>query len=179
MPHLGLLWTSGMGAVAVGIVSAKSPAWIGGRQGRADRRGSGMPDSVPAKVVRNAEAVSPVSKTGPCTSVRSAVNWPTLARGARVVVITWAGYDPMSVAIKYDLWRPGREDRDLRAVWEGETPDHLRDTFTAGRATHLLLTGALVNVDRADGGAGLPAVVKRRSCSPGTMKDGSSNAPGR
>src|SRR4051795_12365668 len=47
-----------------------------------------------------------------------------LPPGARVLVISGGSRDPMPFAIAYDLWRPGREDRDLRtAPWEGDAPE--------------------------------------------------------
>jgi hypothetical protein len=142
MPHLGLLGTL---AVAVGIVNAPRPVWIA-----EPLRVAAMVSVVafPLAVIWNAEVLSPLSKIWPLhfrqVGHELAENLPG---GARVVVICGKFTDPMPFAIRYDLWRPGREDRDLRVVFEGETPDLLKDIFRTGRATHLLLTGALINMD--------------------------------
>ncbi|MFL5021553.1 MAG: hypothetical protein ACJ8DW_04770, partial [Microvirga sp.] len=82
-----------------------------------------------------------------------------LPAGARLVVVNGTGFDPMPYAIRYDLWRPGNQDRDLRTVLqEGDTPSELRNMFIDGRATHLLLTGALIDMRDMTEPLGLPVV---------------------
>jgi len=66
-----------------------------------------------------------------------------LPANSRVMVMSGDRLSPMSDAIRYDLWRPGRDDRGLQTVWEGEEPADVLRLFSQGRATHLLISGTV------------------------------------
>jgi hypothetical protein len=139
--HLGLLVTA---ALAMKVASADWPRSI---RSTALAVSIGGLVSLPFVLVLMENRLSPLAKAWP-------IHYRTVGRaladmlpaGARVAVISGWPVDPMSLAVAYDLWRPGREDRDLRtAPWLGDTPDAIRRTFREGLATHLLLTGALAS----------------------------------
>jgi hypothetical protein len=78
-----------------------------------------------------------------------------LPANTRVVVMSGYRLSPMSDAIRYDLWRPGRDDRGLQTVWEGEEPTDVLRPFSQARATHLLISGTIYHYANISSAIGL------------------------
>lgn len=141
-PHLGPLATA---AVAAGVVSALSrcpPRWF--------PAASAVAGCVVCAVAIGfaADRYDPRRHAWPMLfrAVGRALA-DDLPAGARVAVTTGNPMDPIGAGIHYDLWRPGREDRNLRMIWGCENDaDNAVRSFRDGISTHLLITGALQDV---------------------------------
>jgi hypothetical protein len=152
--HVGLLAAA---AIVVYVLSTKRPVF----SNRLILAVSlGALAAYPLVTVLRVKDMSPLCKEW-TIHIRT-VGWSLadfLPPGARVLVISGGSRDPMPFAIAYDLWRPGREDRDLRtASWEGDAPEAILKTFREGRASHLLLTGTLISTDPITVPLSLPSV---------------------
>jgi hypothetical protein len=144
-PHVGLLATA---AIVIRMATAWPPAWSS-----ASLRALALTALVafPMVTAVAARTLSPWAKAWPIHS-REVGRFVAdrLPPSSRVVAINADGLDSMPFAIRYDLSRPGLDDRDLRLATlsaEDFEPLALERAFREGRATHLIVSGVLGPMD--------------------------------
>jgi hypothetical protein len=152
MPHVGLLAIS---AIAVWLLVVSWPSWVG-IMSRVSALACIV--AVPAVSLVRADELSPEAKSWPMHYRKVGLDMADmLPSGARPAVVG-CYVDPMPVALRYDLWRLGREDRGLRAItiWGPPEPDTLIPMFREGTLTHLVLTADCDFIDQVTESLGIP-----------------------